>query len=716
VAGERLDAATALIDARLVWGDEHLFTDLRESLERRLRKDPTAFLRALWRSAQERRERHGSCSQLLEPDLKEGAGGLRDIHLVRWLGWALTGGRDVAAFSEGGHLRGRELAALDEAEEFFVRLRSALHLETGKGTDKVHFDHQPSLARVFGFEETVSLGAADALMATLFQHARHVEHVVELAFDRAFSLAVGAEGPPVEIEPPRSPDEVLDAFREAATTGVPLSPRALDLVEEADVGEAPFAWTAGGRHAFLEILGGGPAGSRALEALDRAGLLEGFLPEWGPVRCRPQRDPYHRYTVDVHLLQTVARASELLSGSAEDDRVALESAAVVADRDAVLLGALLHDIGKTGHGHHVPLGIEAAERALRRMGVRDETRGHVLFLVREHLLLADTATRRDLSEENLVMDVAARVETPERLAMLYLVTASDAFATGPHAWTPWRQTLIRELVAKTEHVLERGEMGTDRAETLSGREAAIEGLLAEEDQATVRAFLDRMPRNYFLAVDPEQAARHFWLVTPDLSASEVRTTVASGSHPGTYEVTVVVKDRPGLLAKIAGSLALSGLNILSAQAFTTEDRVAVDLFEIEPAFHGEVDEDRWRRVRLDLRKALEGRLSLEYRVRDKRRHYQATKSDVEPSVTVDNQASDFFTVVEVSAADRIGLLFDLARTFHELELDVHLAKVATYGGRVVDAFYVRNLFGEKVEDLEHRREIERAILARLREP
>ena len=222
-----------------------------------------------------------------------------------------------------------------------------------------------------------------------------------------------------------------------------------------------------------------------------------------------------------------------------------------------------------------------------------------------------------------------------------------------------------------------------------------------------------MPRPYLLAVPPEIAARHFALVIPPPARGEVRTETAAGSGDGTYELTVVAADRPGLLAKVAGALSLSGLSILSAQAFTTEDGIAVDLFVVEPAFHGDVDEERWRRFRSDLRKALAGRISLEYRVNEKRRHYPPPAADVATEVTVANDASDFYTVVEVSTADRIGLLFDLARTFQELELDVHLAKVATYGARVVDAFYVRDLFGEKVDDPQQVQEIERAIASRL---
>jgi [protein-PII] uridylyltransferase len=256
-------------------------------------------------------------------------------------------------------------------------------------------------------------------------------------------------------------------------------------------------------------------------------------------------------------------------------------------------------------------------------------------------------------------------------------------------------------------------MDVERAGELEARLARIRELL--EGEPDVDAYLRRIPRLYLLAVPPEEVAAHFSLLSPALGSRDVRTAARAGERAGTWEVTVVAADRPGLLARMAGSLALSGLSILSAQAFTTEDGVAIDLFVVEPAFHGDIDEERWRTVRHTLRKALEGRLSLEYRVREKRRHYPQPRADVPSEVRVINDASEVATVVEVEAPDRLGLLFDLARTFEELHLDVLLAKVATYGPRVIDAFYVRDLDGQKIEDAEHAEEIRRAILSRLRD-
>jgi [protein-PII] uridylyltransferase len=713
LAEERLDVACSLLDARKVWGDERLVEELLSRLPRALAREPGRFLTRLDEDAEARRDRYGSCSADLEPDLKEGAGGLRDLLAPRWVGRALLSAPSTAVLAERGLLRAREAAGLEEAEEFMTRVRSALHLERGRRTDRLVQDLQPALADRFGYEATAGLDAADALMRALFEHARQVEQIRGAFLARARAELGAGAGDQLDPGPPRSPDDVIEAFAGAAREDLAFSAEGLDRLEAAYLGPPPYAWTDRTRRALAAILGAGRSGARALEAMDRSDLLTPFLPEWAAVRCRPQRDPYHRHSVDVHLLQTVATTAEILAGRSNDDPILRQAGSSVEDREALLLGALLHDIGKRGEGRHVEVGTRIAAIALDRMGVEERSRALAVFLVRDHLLLADTAARRDLSDENLVIDVAARAGDPERLAMLYVLTVADAEATGPHASTPWRMGLVRELVGKVQRVLERGDMVADPSTLLEARRSEVKDLLAAEDPVQVARYLDRIPRAYLASVPPDVAARHFGLVTPPLASSEIRTDVVSGARPGTHRIAVVAADRPGLLARIAGSLSLSGLTILSAEAFTTEDAVAIDMFEVEPAFRGEVDAERWRTVRRDLRRALEGRISLEHRVREKRRHYPSPPGDIPVEVIARNDVSDFSTVIEVSAPDRIGLLYDLARAFEELALDVHLAKVATYGQRVVDAFYIRDLEGRKVEDSDLLAELERAIRTRV---
>jgi [protein-PII] uridylyltransferase len=538
-------------------------------------------------------------------------------------------------------------------------------------------------------------------MRAVFEHAREVEYVLHAVSERLLE-----EGTPATA-PPTTPAGALGALADEAEAGREPPAALLDAIDDLEIRDE-VVWDEEMRLGFARLLRAGDRGVASLETLDRLGVLAAFIPGWADVRCRPQRDPYHRFTVDAHLLGSLRAMGRLLAGEgAADDPVQAEAVREVSNPDAVLLGALLHDIGKNGEGGHVPVGGRLAASILERMGVDARTSDIVTFMVAKHLLLPDTATRRDLSDENLVMDVAAAVGSAERLAALYLLAKADAEATGPAAWTSWRRTLIRELVAKVEHVLERGEMGTALAEQLGGRIDRIRRLLAQEPDAEVERFLQRMPRAYLLTTEPEQAARHYATIVPPVGANEVRAVHFEGGQAGTYEVLVVAGDRSGLLSWIAGSLALAGMSILTAHAFTTDDGIATDLFEVEGVWEPEVPERRWREFRGILRRAVDGSISLERRVDEKRRWYPAPRVPSPVTVAVDNDASDFSTVIEVGAPDRLGLLYDITRTFAELGLDVHLAKVATYEGRVVDAFYVRDGVGRKLAD--DPEEIDRAL-------
>jgi [protein-PII] uridylyltransferase len=701
-AASDLDVLTAMLDMRWVAGEAASIEHARSAVRESVAGDPVGFARRLREDRVRRSGRAGSAAHLLEPDLKQGIGALRDIHQLRWLNAVL--GRPLV---DARLARPLELEAVDAAEEFLVRVRSAVHLETGRRSDRLVADLQPGIARAMGFGDEPRLIAMDGLMRALFTHARHVDHVVSLVLDR--SEAEGHEGTSRLV----GANEVLHALAGVAEGDGVASPVLLDAIEVADVPD-PAEWDPGVLDGFLRLLRAGESGVRALDTLDRLGVLTRLIPEWIDVRCRPQRDPYHRLTVDAHLTTTVARMADVVLGDGDaEDPVEREAVAQVRDVDALLLGALLHDIGKTGEGNHVPVGARIAIEILERMTLPAETCELAAFMVGQHLLLPDTASRRDLADEDLIIGVAARVGTPQRLAALYLLAKADAAATGPAAWTPWRQTLIRELVAKVQRVFERGDMGTELAQRLTDRIGRVRELLAGEREDDVDHFVLRMPRGYFLAIEPAQAARHFASIVPDVGANEVRTTATAGSRSSTYEVLVVAADRSGLLSWIAGALSLGGISILSAQVFTTEDGVAVDVFEVEGIFEPGIDERRWREFRTTLRRAIEGSISLEHRVEDKRRRYPGSPVSVPISVRIDNDASDFFTVIEVGASDRIGLLHDITRSLADLKLDVHLAKVSTYDRRVVDAFYVRDALGRKVTEPSQQEEIEQTIQTRL---
>ena len=700
-AVERLDSCTAMLDGRLVAGDEVLFHAAIDPVVGGVRDDVAAFAERLASDRDRRRTSSGSCGVDLAPDLKEGIGGLRDVAIAGWLATAVG-----TSLADAGLVRQADGEAIDAADEFLVRARSALQLETGKRLDRLSVDLQPEVAASMGFVDEPGLAAIDALMRTVFDHARAVDAAVSGALAR-----LRVDEAREAVAPIGGPADALTAIASAARARAGVAPTLLDAIGSAPIPD-PVAWDDAVRDGFLAILRAGDAGAEAFAALDRLGVLERFVPAWRDVRSRPQRDPYHRFTVDAHLIAAMVSIDHLLAGGADDPFVA-DAVAAVSDHDAVRLGAFFHDIGKVGRGDHVPAGATIAREQLARMRLPEPTAELSVFLVAEHLLLPDTATRRDLSDENLIIDVAARVGTVERLGALTLLAVADAEATGPAARTPWRQALLRELVTKVRHVLERGAMDVELAERLTERIGAVRALLTDEPERDVDAFVLRMPRGYFLSVDPGASARHFHTIAPFLGSTEVRTAAVRGQRPDTYELLVVTGDRPALLAAVAGALAVGGISILSAQVFTTSDHVAVDLFEVEGAFEPEITEERWRSFRTTLRRVVEGAISIDRKVAETRRHYPGARVATPVTVRVDNDASDFSTVFEVGAPDRMGLLYDITDAFATLALDVHLAKVVTFDGRVVDAFYVQDELGRKVFEPDRLAEIETAVRARL---
>ncbi len=360
-----MDAGAAMLDIRSVAGEEALVTDVAGRVHGWARRDPRAFAEAIRDDAARRAERFGSAAHLLEPELKEGAGGWRDLHSI-WLIETAVGTR----LEEAGLLRGREREALGAAEEFFARVRSALQLETGKRGDRLVLDHQPAIARAMGFEDEPRLISIDGLMRAVFEHAREVEYVLRAVIERLLE-----EGTPTtrlrRLRPAR-----WRRWRTAAEAGREPSAALLDSIDDLEIRDE-VVWDEEMRRGFTRLLRAGDRGVASLETLDRLGVLAAFIPGWADVRCRPQRDPYHRFTVDAHLLGSLRAMGRLLAGEgAADDPVQAEAVREVSDPDAILLGALLHDIGKNGEGGHVPVGGRLASSILDRMGVEREDARH----------------------------------------------------------------------------------------------------------------------------------------------------------------------------------------------------------------------------------------------------------------------------------------------------------------------------------------------------
>jgi [protein-PII] uridylyltransferase len=639
-AAEDLATRCSQLDSRTLVGEEQVGSQVRRaSWESAGGLEEFAKLLRLDRL--ERAEDHGSLGRHLRADIRASAGGLRDLQAIRWL-------------EQAGRRPPGTVASLTGALDLFLMVRTALARASGSRSSVLEPEHHEAIAALLGIEDEPGWEARDVLVRRIADRARWVDVQWDLgptswATVRAVVGAIDP-GQAATLDPDR-PDARLVA---AWATG---------LGEVACTDEL--------RALLLTSMGS----SVSLRALDGLGILARLITGWEDVRGRPQRDPYHRSHVDAHLVDAADGA-----------------------RDPVLaLGALLHDIGKVGRGSHASLGEAIAARSLDWMAIPAPARDDVLFLVREHLLLSETAVRRDIDDEDLVLRVAAAVGDERRLELLHELTLADARATGPTASSPWRLGLIEELARRLREAFRAGRMSADRAARLRDAEAAIREAAPEGSDPD--RFLAIMPPEYLLRVDPSDAVEDMWLIRPPrraLATGEVQTSVHQGSLPGTWRLVVVTADHPGLLATIAGALAVAGLSVVTADVFTAADGVALDVFEVRALFEDDeagIPDGRWSRFREALASASGGSLDLWRAVEELRAHYPDRGASVPASVSVDETTSRASTILEVGGPDRPGVLFRLCRILAEAGLAVHSARVATYGPRIVDVFYVRETDG-----------------------
>jgi [protein-PII] uridylyltransferase len=720
---DRIDEACALLDTRLVAGDAGLCADLEQSVRRKLDRGRATFFKRLVDATRDRHLRYGHAGHLLEPNIRDSAGGLRDTHTLLWASKLLPGGEGLRGLVAAGHLSELDGGLVAEARSFLLRLRIELHLITGRHQDQLYLGEQDDLARRLGYAEDPAAGPADRVMRDLYSHARDADAVVRSFWDRVLhrkrrwrstggeSLGDGCLLVDGRIEviatthPRDDPAGWLRVFRKSVQRGAPVGRGSLNRLQEEIAHSELVPWSAEAREIFLGILQSGAAAIGAFEAMDSTGFLSALFPEWESIRCFPQRDLYHRFTIDRHLLAVVEELAASRSGSHLDCRDAWSR---VDDAQALFVAALLHDVGKGRGGDHSEIGRGLATQAAHRMGLDERRVADVAFLVREHLTLVTLATRRDLNNPRTIDEAVGRIGDPRRLAMLFLLTRADSLATGPEAWSSFRASLVRELYRKAKQRFEGGpEAPAEMSQRLSELASAL-GLPRDSTERLVGA----MPEAWLNGLDLEAARRQIDLLREPLSPGEVRTAV----HPleDVDEFIVIAPDRPGLFSTVAGALALRGVDVHRAEIYTRSDAVAIEVFRVRGA-HDAISEERWAKVRDDIRSALSGTLDLDEALGRKatqsRRRGVGRRPRRNLELHVDNTASETHTVVEVHTEDRVGLLRLITKALTGAGCDLSLAKIATYGIDAVDVFYVRDLEGKKITDPEHLRRISERLNA-----
>ena len=751
LAREDMTIRTTLLEARFIAGDEALAEQLLSRFRKEVAKsDQRPFIAAKLAERDVRHEKQGQSRYRVEPNVKEGKGGLRDLNALFWIARSLAPESPLGAKALEGVLTHKERKGVEQAFDFYWQVRIWLHLIAGRAEDKLTFDVQPEVARRMRFRDAAGEPAVERFMRRYFLTAKDVGSLTrtfcaKLEADRNKApqglarwipskkakrrpLDVEGfyeEGGRLGIEDPaildRDPVNLLRLFRTLDREYLDLTPDAFTAVNRRlqlvtpRLRRAPEA-----TRAFLDVLAHGEQPYRVLTLMNETGLLGRFLPEFGRVVGQTQFNMYHAYTVDEHTLRAIGIINDIQRGKLADEHP-LSTAIIptIADRESLFLAMLLHDTGKGGTRGQEDDGSIAAQRACERLGLPRAQQELVGWLVRHHLVLSDYAQKRDVSDPDTIAAFARIVENPERLRLLLVLTVADIRAVGPGVWNGWKGQLMRELYAATEAAF-RGGRGSDAA-TMFRKQQAAQAERAREDLAAAdpksTGFTEAMEDAYFTSFPAEDHLRHAELVRRARGGAAALTRLRADRNA--TELTVAARDRSGLFADLAEVLAVSGADVVGARVFTSETGQALDVFYLQDAAgepFGGRDRAALERLRRRIEDAGRGKgVGGERPTAAIPR--RAAAFEITPVVMVDNESHSAASIVEVSGRDRAGLLADVSRTLSRAGLSIQSAHIDSYGERAVDAFYVRDVAsGGKLTDAERLASLRQALGAVLEPP
>jgi [protein-PII] uridylyltransferase len=730
---------TSLLEARFILGDEALFEEMRKRFDEEIVAKPAHdFVAAKLAERDERLKRAGNSRYLVEPNVKDGKGGIRDLNTLFWIGKYVYRVRNARDLVEAGLFDAREYALFRRCEEFLWAVRCHLHFLADRAEERLSFDFQRPIAERLGYTARFGLTEVERFMKHYFLIAKDVGDLTAIvcaaleerqakpraALDRFIGrlrrrarVVAGAVDFVVDHDRisvvnervfERDPINLIRLYWAADKSGLAIHPDATRLVTKSlkridgKLRNDPEA-----NRLFLEILTSRSAPETVLRRMNEAGVLGRFIPDFGRIVGMMQFSMYHHYTVDEHLLRTIGVLAGIRAGElVEDHPLASEFLPDIANPSLLYVAAFLHDIAKGRPEDHSIAGAEAARRLCPRFGLSAGETETVAWLVEQHLTMSITAQSRDLSDPRTVEGFAATVQTLERLRLLLVLTICDIRAVGPGVWNGWKGQLLRTLFWETEVVLSGGHSRVDR----KSRVAAAQ----EELRPALPGWSARHYQPYWLRVDlPHRVAHARLLHAMAKDMRSLATEFATDAFRGVTELTVIAPDHPRLLSVIAGACAASGGNIVDAQIFTTTDGLALDTISLSRAFDRDEDElRRAGRIAQGVEDALRGKLRLTEAIAAKRKPDARVKAfSVSPEVTINNSLSNRFTVIEISGLDRPGLLYELTNALSKLNLNIGSAHVVTFGEKAVDTFYVTDLTGSKIASPQRQAAIRRHILA-----
>jgi len=726
---------TAMLEHRFLAGDkalgDQLATRLREDLFSHSGRE---FIEAKLAERETRHRKYGQ-RYVVEPNVKEGKGGLRDLQSLFWIAKYIHGVQDAADLVRLGVFEQDEFETFVTAEDFLWAVRGHLHLLAKRPVEQLTFDMQVQVAEAMGYRDARGRRAVEVFMQEYFLHATEVGELTRIFLTKLEATHVKA-GPLLERFFRRRPRvkegyevvhnrlaiaddtaflsdklNMLRLFEEALRTGTLIHPDAMRLVKsnlhliDEDMRSLPEA-----RRIFFDLLlkHGNP--ERALRRMNELGVLSAFIPEFEPIVAMMQFNMYHSYTVDEHIIQCIINLSQIEAGELKEDLpVASSILAEGVDRKVLYTALLLHDIGKGRPEDHSILGAQIARRVAPRLGLSKADTETVEWLVRYHLLMSDMAQKRDIADPRTVRDFAKAVQTVKRLDLLCVLTVCDIRGVGPTTWNNWKAVLIRALYRQTRRALETGLEDLNRENRGTEAKRALRNALGDWPAKDLKVETARHYPPYWQGLHVT-AHKVFAELLRDITENEIKINLHPDEDRDATRACFVMEDHPGIFARICGALALVGANVVDARSYTTKDGFVTDAYWIQDADGNPYDIARLPRLRNMIEKTLYGQVVAQEAFRDKDKVKKRERAFKVPThITFDNEGSDIYSIIEVDTRDRPGLLYDLARTLAEANVYVANAVIATYGEQVVDTFYVKDMFGLKYHSETKQRNLEKRL-------
>lgn len=726
---------TALLEHRFIIGDAQLARDLDARLWSDLfRNSGPEFIEAKLAERAERHKRQGGQRYVLEPNVKEAKGGLRDLQTLYWIGKYLNRVSSSAGLVGAGLLTRDEYDSFERAENFLWAARCHLHYAAGRAVDQLTFDMQVDVAARMGYRDSGGRRAVEHFMQDYFRHATRVGELTRIfltelearhakpearivGFFKRKRLKAGyklAQGRIDLADPAKflsDPLNILRVFEEALRSGYLLHPNVmrliaahLDLIDDT-VRSDPEAM-----RIFLDLLleHGNP--ERALRRMNELGVLSAIIPEFENIVAMMQFNVYHHYTVDEHIIQTISVLAQIERGELIED-LPLSSAILKAgvNRRVIYIALLLHDIGKGRPEDHAIIGAQIAHRVCPRLGLTAEETETVEWLVRYHLLMSDMAQKRDIGDPRTVRDFAKAVKTKKRLDLLTLLTVCDIRGVGPGTWNNWKAMLLRRLYSVTAEALEGGLERLNRDKLEDEAKIALRESLPEFDTV---AFLKEATRHYapYWQGLPTEAHKIFAHMLQNLGNDEIRIDLHPEPDRDATRACFALADHPGIFSRLAGALALVGANVVDARTYTSKDGYATAVFWVQDGDGKPYEVSRLPRLRKMIERTLKGEVLPREALADRDKLKKREREFRFPThISFNNDGSEIYTIIEVDTRDRPGLLYDLTRTLAANNIYIASAVIATYGAQVVDAFYVKDMFGLKLHAKSKQESLEKKL-------